>query len=124
MKAAAEQAQPAALNTLAGMPDHVLGTIITGVHCGFDLHAGVTDHLAENEAHAIAITRNMLATKKCFLQQPQLPRQAAPQSDSAPPTTAEAPCSSWEEPLFPPTELRGAHCSLPLSSRLPGVLSR
>ena len=58
---------------------------------GADLHtgtSGVADHLAESEAHASSLTRNILGS---------LPKEV----NAAGPST-------WEEPLFPAEELQGA----------------
>lgn len=52
---------------------------------------GVTDHLAENEEHAVAITRDIVA---------RLPLRG--------PQVVPGMQAAWEEPLHPPEELRGA----------------
>ena len=53
----------------------------------------MTDHLAQDEPHALSIARDIVATLNL-----QPPPSALPQP-SAP--------ASWEEPLHPPEELRG-----------------
>ncbi|KAK9804757.1 hypothetical protein WJX72_003641 [[Myrmecia] bisecta] len=71
---------------------------------GAELHcttSGVTDHLAENEMHAIGIARNIIG---------DLHLAAAPAAISAP---AGDP---WEEPLHPPEELDGV---VPADARKP-----
>lgn len=73
--------------------------------------AGVTDHLAESEPHAISIARNILGNLNMAA--------AAGTSSSSPFQLADAtaqggqagslpaPAPAWEEPLFPAEELRG-----------------
>lgn len=56
------------------------------IHCT----TGVTDHLAENEDHAIAITRDIVA--RLPLRGPHVVPGMQPE---------------WDEPLHPPEELRG-----------------
>lgn len=68
-----------------------------------DCGAGVTDHLAESEPHAISIARNILGNLNMVAAagtstSSSLPLQLA---------TAAAPGPAWEEPLFPAEELRG-----------------
>lgn len=63
---------------------------------GAELHcatSGVTDHLAENEEHAISLARAALGNLHL----------APPPSLPLPPLLA-----SWEEPFHPASELRGA----------------
>jgi len=56
---------------------------------------GVTDHLAQDERHALAITRDIIAN---------LGPQCNPNAPAAPPAAGSG---GWEEPLFPIEELRG-----------------
>ncbi|PNW85327.1 hypothetical protein CHLRE_03g181200v5 [Chlamydomonas reinhardtii] len=68
---------------------------------GADLHcstSGVTDHYAQDEAHALAIARDIVA---------HLP---------LPPTTLGPPATSWQEPVYPVEELRGV---VPADARRP-----
>lgn len=58
------------------------------LHC---TTSGVTDHLAQDERHALAIARDIIAN-------------LGPSSGGAPSPPHPAP---WSEPLFPPEELRG-----------------
>ncbi|PSC74671.1 methylcrotonoyl-carboxylase [Micractinium conductrix] len=70
---------------------------------GAELHcstSGVTDHLAENEQHALSLARSILAT----LPGPTGSAAAAPWQAAA---AAGAGAAGWEEPRFPPEELRG-----------------
>jgi 3-methylcrotonyl-CoA carboxylase beta subunit len=68
---------------------------------GAELHcstSGVTDHLAESEAHAISIARGIVGNLH---------------NAGAPPTGRREEDDSWEEPLHSPEELRGVtpiHC--------------
>lgn len=72
--------------------------------------AGVTDHLAESEPHAISIARNILgnlnqaAAGMCTTWAQQLPNQAIPQPL---PQSQGHGTTSWEEPLYPAQEMRG-----------------
>ncbi|KAL4421756.1 hypothetical protein ABPG77_009739 [Micractinium sp. CCAP 211/92] len=82
---------------------------------GAELHcttSGVTDHLAENEQHALSLARGILST----LNQPSRPGApwARPQQGQAAASGGAAagglPGSSrtaWEEPRYSPDELRG-----------------
>ena len=68
---------------------------------GAELHSttsGVTDHLAENEAHALSITRHILGNMPA----PE-PRQLGGDKHR-----------DWEEPLHPASELRGGSAALVL----------
>lgn len=79
--------------------------------------AGVTDHLAESEPHAISIARNILGN----INMAAAGAKAALSSLPDPASTAAGslhgvqqhsnvdsmPGASWEEPLFPAEELRG-----------------
>ncbi len=79
--------------------------------------AGVTDHLAESEPHAISIARNILsninmaaAGAKAALS--TLPGAASTAASSLHgvqqhSNVGSIPGASWEEPLFPAEELRG-----------------
>ena len=61
--------------------------------------AGVSDHLAQDEAHALSIARDIIAhlsTPFLDSQPPGLPAGGGGGGSS----------SSWDEPLFPPEELR------------------
>ncbi|EFN51565.1 hypothetical protein CHLNCDRAFT_49216 [Chlorella variabilis] len=77
---------------------------------GAELHcstSGVTDHLAENEQHALSLARSILS----HLNSPPHPAAAAAAAAAAPwhgqpPTPARA-AGGWQEPRFPPDELRG-----------------
>lgn len=77
-------------------------------------YAGVTDHLAESEPHAIGIARNILGNLNqasagmCTTWGQQLPHQAMSQQ----------PAGSWEEPLYSAEEMRGAETTLQLSVKL------
>ena len=65
---------------------------------GGELHStvsGVTDHLAENEAHALSLARHILGNL------------TPPVPPPSPEVTRE-----WEEPLHPAEELRGLACNL------------
>lgn len=78
-------------------------------------NAGVTDHLAENEQHALSLARSILST----LNQPPHPAAAAPWAHlRAEQAVAHAGTAAaggtpggiggaWEEPRFSPDELRG-----------------
>lgn len=61
--------------------------------------AGVTDHFAQDEPHALAITRNIFSSLNL--------QQRSSTHDWTP---------DWEEPLYDPKELRGA---VPADSRTP-----
>lgn len=79
--------------------------------------AGVTDHLAESEPHAISIARNILGN----INMAAAGAKAALSTLSGSASTAAGslhgvqqhsnvdsmPGASWEEPLFPAEELRG-----------------
>lgn len=58
----------------------------------------MTDHYAQDEAHALAIARDIVA---------HLP---------LPPTTLGPPATSWQEPVYPVEELRGV---VPADARRP-----
>lgn len=69
---------------------------------GADVHcrvSGVTDHFAENDAHALAITRGIVET----LNWPSRDRQIAAGSNHG----ASRVAAAVEEPLYPPSELTG-----------------
>ena len=88
----------------------------------FPVGAGVTDHLAESEPHAISIARNILENlnmaaaagtstssspsqlANAMAHTGQVMQRAAGSLPGPAPTLAPA----WEEPLFPAEELRGA----------------
>lgn len=80
---------------------------------GAELHcttSGVTDHLAESEAHALSLARSILH----HLNTPPHPASAPtpPSAEGAGGVAAGAPWQqqqpgAWEEPRFPPEELRG-----------------
>jgi 3-methylcrotonyl-CoA carboxylase beta subunit len=86
--------------------------------------AGVTDHFAQDEPHALAITRNIFANLNL--------RNVHNSSSSTTSITNSSSTSSrpaydpnWEEPLYDPEELHGA---VPSDSKAPwdvrGVLAR
>jgi hypothetical protein len=87
--------------------------------------AGVTDHLAESEEHALSLARSILS----HLNTPPPPHPAAaaatqpwqqqPGSSSGSSSGGGSGRAGWEEPLFPPDELRGALLLLPLPLPLP-----
>lgn len=108
----------------------------------------MTDHFAQDEPHALAIARDIIAnlnlpppggratTTGAFT--PGLPpataatssQGAAPRPGTSPSSSGGAPgaaaaAASWEEPLYDPQELRGA---VPTDSRVPwdvrGVIAR
>jgi hypothetical protein len=61
---------------------------------GAELHcttSGVSDHLAESEAHAVSIARSIVSN---------LPPPGAPAGGAWP-------RAAWQEPLHPPEDLRG-----------------
>lgn len=66
--------------------------------------AGVTDHLAENEPHALSLARSILR----HLNTPAHPAAGAPWAGAAAAgATAGGGGGGWEEPRFPPEELKG-----------------
>ena len=84
------------------------------------LPAGVTDHLAESEPHAISIARNVLGNLNMAAAGARAPssnlsgtlsmassrlQNSQLQSHS----TGSLPAASWEDPLYPTEELRGGH---------------
>lgn len=91
--------------------------------------AGVTDHLAESEPHAISIARNILgnlnmAAAAGTSTSPSSPSQLVSamahsgqvmqRAAGSFPAPGPALAPAWEEPLFPAEELRGAdHQSRP-----------
>eukprot|EP00891_Asterochloris_glomerata_P005888 jgi/Astpho2/5888/e_gw1.00080.36.1_t len=78
---------------------------------GAELHcskSGVADHLAESEPHAISIARNILGNLHVGAAQPHQQHHAA--------ATQHGAGTTWEEPLFPASELRGI---IPADSRKP-----
>jgi 3-methylcrotonyl-CoA carboxylase beta subunit len=82
--------------------------------------AGVTDHFAQDEPHALAITRNIFANLNLRNMHNSSSKLSTNSSSSSP-----AYDSNWEEPLYDSTELRGA---VPSDSKAPwdvrGVLGR
>ena len=84
------------------------------------VRAGVTDHLAESEPHAISIARNILgnlnkaAAGMSATWGQQLPDQAGMQQVPGGIGRAlKGRGGAWEEPLFPSQEMRGMCCALP-----------
>lgn len=93
--------------------------------CPFYFLAGVTDHLAENEPHALSLARSILANVNspghAGMASPWGQQQAAAQQLAAAaaaavaaegggshaPAAAAAAAHAWEEPRFLPDELRG-----------------
>ncbi|CAI5966745.1 unnamed protein product [Closterium sp. NIES-65] len=63
--------------------------------------SGVTDHLARDELHAIAIARRILALL------PSSHPASSSTSPALPPLPSPLSRRAWEEPLFPAEELRG-----------------
>ncbi|CAI5519088.1 unnamed protein product [Closterium sp. Naga37s-1] len=63
--------------------------------------SGVTDHLARDELHAIAIARRILASL------PSSHPASSSTSPALPPLPSPLSRRAWEEPLFPAEELRG-----------------
>lgn len=68
-----------------------------------DCGAGVTDHLAESEPHAISIARNILGSLNMAAATGTTTSSSSPLQQA----TAAAPGPAWEQPLFPAEELRG-----------------
>jgi 3-methylcrotonyl-CoA carboxylase beta subunit len=73
--------------------------------------AGVTDHFAQDEPHALAITRNIFANLN--LRRGSIGSVA---SSNAQQVAAMAAAGGWDEPLYDPRELRGA---VPPDSKTP-----
>lgn len=76
--------------------------------------AGVTDHFAQDERHALAITRNIFASLN-------IKRQMGDGSGSTHSSVSQQrgyapPVADWDEPMYDPCELRGA---VPPDSRTP-----
>ena len=77
------------------------------------MFAGVTDHLAESEPHAISIARNILANLNLAAAGANSNPSPSQQADSLRQSSQvlqrgkNLPGPSWEEPLFPVEELRG-----------------
>ncbi|GFR40987.1 hypothetical protein Agub_g1652 [Astrephomene gubernaculifera] len=65
------------------------------LHCGT---SGVTDHYAQDEAHALSIARDIIAHLP--------PPPPSPPSSSS--SSASSHLPTWQEPLYPPEQLRGA----------------
>jgi hypothetical protein len=65
--------------------------------------AGVTDHLAENEAHALSIARDILGNLGSAAGQAAADGQISARQVDLP--------SEWEEPVFTAEELRGEWCN-------------
>ena len=71
--------------------------------------AGVADHLAESEPHAISIARNILGNLHIGAAQPHQQHHAAAAQHGG--------GTTWEEPLFPASELRGGSpCAVHLAA--------
>lgn len=73
--------------------------------------AGVTDHFAQDEPHALAITRDIFANLN--LRRGSIGSVAGSNAQQVAALTA---ASGWDEPLYDPWELRGA---VPTDSRTP-----
>ena len=75
--------------------------------------AGVTDHLAESEPHAISIARNILGNINMAAAGAKAALSAISGTASTAASTLQhsnvgsMPGASWEEPLFSAEELRG-----------------
>lgn len=71
-------------------------------------HAGVTDHLAESEPHAISIARNILGNLNMAAAGNNTVSSAPPQLSTAMAHSGHLlQSAAWEEPLFPAEQLRG-----------------
>lgn len=73
--------------------------------------AGVTDHFAQDEPHALAITRDIFANLN--LRRGSIGSVAGSNAQQVAALTA---AGGWDEPLYDPRELRGA---VPPDSRTP-----
>lgn len=83
----------------------------------------MTDHLAQDEHHALAIARNIISHIKPT---PGSPNAAGPAASRDPSVTggatirgrgsSSAGSGQWAEPLYPPSEMRGL---VPADSRKP-----
>ncbi len=79
--------------------------------------AGVTDHLAESEPHAISIARNILGNINMAAAGAKAALSSLPGAANTATSNLHGlqqhsnvgsmPGTSWEEPLFPAEELRG-----------------
>jgi 3-methylcrotonyl-CoA carboxylase beta subunit len=78
------------------------------------ISAGVTDHFAQDEPHALAITRNIFANLN--LQRGSI----GSVSGSNVQHVAAMAAGGWDEPLYNPQELRGV---VPPDSRTPWDVS-
>lgn len=91
------------------------GAVVTAEELGgAELHcttSGVTDHFAQDEPHALAITRNIFANLN--LRRGSIGSVAG---SNAQQVAAIAAAGGWDEPLYDPRELRGA---VPPDSRTP-----
>ncbi|WIA18954.1 hypothetical protein OEZ85_003623 [Tetradesmus obliquus] len=102
------------------------GAVVTAEELGgAALHcttSGVIDHFAQDEPHALTITRNIFANLN-LRHMHNTPTTAATSSSSSSSRPAYDP--DWQEPLYDPVELRGA---VPSDSKAPwdvrGVLGR
>eukprot|EP00882_Tetradesmus_deserticola_P000776 GHRQ01000847.1.p1 GENE.GHRQ01000847.1~~GHRQ01000847.1.p1 ORF type:complete len:392 (+),score=187.38 GHRQ01000847.1:1454-2629(+) len=101
------------------------------LHCST---SGVTDHFAQDELHALAITRNIFANLNIRSMHNNSNTATTNSSTGLSATSSGSSSSSssspgydhdWQEPLYDPTELRGA---VPADSKAPwdvrGVLGR
>eukprot|EP00882_Tetradesmus_deserticola_P000412 GHRQ01000453.1.p1 GENE.GHRQ01000453.1~~GHRQ01000453.1.p1 ORF type:complete len:617 (+),score=294.46 GHRQ01000453.1:211-2061(+) len=98
------------------------------LHC---TTSGVTDHFAQDEPHALAITRNIFANLNIRSMHNNSNTATTHSSTGLSATSGGSSSSSaaydhdWQEPLYDPTELRGA---VPADSKAPwdvrGVLGR
>ncbi|KAF6257519.1 carboxyl transferase [Scenedesmus sp. NREL 46B-D3] len=104
------------------------GAVVTAEELGgAALHcttSGVTDHFAQDEPHALAITRNIIANLNLRNMHKHSTASTATSSSSSN-CSSRAYDPNWEEPLYDPAELRGA---VPSDSKAPwdvrGVLGR
>jgi 3-methylcrotonyl-CoA carboxylase beta subunit len=87
--------------------------------------AGVTDHFAQDEPHALALTRNIFANLNLRNMHNNSSSNTSGLNPSSSSSSRPAYDANWEEPLYDPAELRGA---VPSDSKVPwdvrGVLGR
>jgi 3-methylcrotonyl-CoA carboxylase beta subunit len=85
----------------------------------------VTDHFAQDEPHALAITRNIFANLNLHNMHNNSSTKPSSNNSSTSSSSSPAYDPNWEEPLYNPAELRGA---VPSDSKAPwdvrGVLGR
>eukprot|EP00775_Hariotina_reticulata_P005920 gene5920-6160_t len=94
------------------------GAVVTAEELGgAALHcttSGVTDHFAQDERHALAITRNIFASLNIKHEGSNGGRSST--SSSSQQQGYAPPVADWDEPVYDPCELRGA---VPPDSRTP-----